>query len=107
MEELEIRQNVIALHNDLRTVNMPDQYKSLFVSILMLDEVEMLVKTIQNNLWQIFLALLLVAFQVSRQKEFQKNSQNHAQYLLYVNEKAVKSILCGGFCSNCRKSSHS
>lgn len=44
MEELEIRQNVIALHNDLRTVNMPDQYKSLFVSILMLDEVEMLVK---------------------------------------------------------------
>lgn len=44
MEELEIRQNVIALHNDLRTVNMPDQYKSLFVSILMLDEVEMLAK---------------------------------------------------------------
>ena len=44
MEELEIRQNVIALHNDLRTVNMPDQYKSLFVSILMLDEVEMLTK---------------------------------------------------------------
>lgn len=44
MEELEIRQNVIVLHNDLRTVNMPDQYKSLFVSILMLDEVEMLVK---------------------------------------------------------------
>lgn len=44
MEELEIRQNVIALHNDLRTVNMPDQYKALFVSILMLDEVEMLAK---------------------------------------------------------------
>lgn len=44
MEELEIRQNVIALHNNLRTVNMPDQYKSLFVSILMLDEVEMLAK---------------------------------------------------------------
>ena len=44
MEKLEIRQNVIALHNDLRTVNMPDQYKALFVSILMLDEVEMLAK---------------------------------------------------------------
>ena len=42
MEELEIRQNVIALHNDLRTVNMPDQYKALFVSILMLDEIELL-----------------------------------------------------------------
>ena len=40
MEELEIRQKVVTLHNDLRAVNMPDQYKSLFVSILMLDEVE-------------------------------------------------------------------
>ena len=44
MEELEIRQNVIALHNDLRTVNMPDQYKALFVSILMLDEIEFLLE---------------------------------------------------------------
>lgn len=42
MEELEIRQKVVALHNDLRAVNMPDQYKSLFVSILMLDEIELL-----------------------------------------------------------------
>lgn len=42
MEELEIRQKVVTLHNDLRAVNMPDQYKSLFVSILMLDEIELL-----------------------------------------------------------------
>ena len=50
MEELEIRQKVVTLHNDLRAVNMPDQYKSLFVSILMLDEVEMLAKNDTDRL---------------------------------------------------------
>lgn len=44
MKDIEIRQQAIALHNDLRIVKMQEKYKALFLSVMLLDNMQKLEK---------------------------------------------------------------